>query len=83
MKYEEYYLNGYKLRSFLEYYFGLWLNELQEQNFINKWTYEDVTFPLFEGLKLPYKKRLKYKIKDKIPSKIITRIFKIQRICVN
>ena len=66
MKYEEYCLNGYKLRSFLEYYFGLWLNELQEQNFINKWTYEDVTFPLFEGLKLPYKKRLKYKIKDEI-----------------
>ena len=66
MKNEEYYLNGYKLRSFLEYYFGLWLNELQEQNFINKWTYEDVTFPLFEGLKLPYKKRLKYKIKDEI-----------------
>lgn len=63
MNNNEYYLNNYKFRSFLEYYFALWLNELQERDYIKKWTYEETTFPLFDGLKLPYLKKLKTKNK--------------------
>jgi hypothetical protein len=63
-KKQEYHLNNYKLKSFLEYYFALWLNELVELGYVDKWTYEETTYPLFEGLKLPYKKQMATKVKD-------------------
>ena len=59
-----YEINGYTVKSFLEYYFALWLNTLVSAGYIDRWTYEETKYPLFGGLKLPYKKQLKTKVVD-------------------
>lgn len=61
---KNYEINGYTVKSYLEWYFALWLNELQEQGYVEKWKYEALTYPLFKGLSLPYKQQLATKVKD-------------------
>jgi len=46
-----------------ELYFSYYLEELQENGFINFWRYESDTYTLSPKLEMPYEKRMKTKVK--------------------
>ena len=59
--------HNYEFKSTIELYFSYYLEELQDNGYIDWWGYESSTYDLSESVSLPYKQYLKSgKIKDKL-----------------
>lgn len=61
-------IEGYAKRSNFrsddEVFFAWFLDELKESDYVRKWTYEEEVFDLVDSHKVPWKKKMRTKIKD-------------------
>ncbi len=51
-------------RSDDEVYFAWFLDELKQEGYVRKWTYEEEVFDLVDSHKVPWKRKMRTKVKN-------------------